>query len=41
MNLNSVFSLNMPNNYIMVWDEAKQIDCIKKLKKELVIFVKF
>lgn len=35
MNLNSAFSLNMPNNYIMVWDEAKQIDCLKKAEERI------
>ncbi len=35
INLNSAFSLNMPNNYIMVWDETKQNECLKKADERI------
>ncbi len=35
MNLNSAFSLNMPNNYIMVWDKSKQDECLVKADERI------
>lgn len=35
MELNSAFSLNMPNNYIMVWDKSKQDECLAKADERI------
>lgn len=35
MNLNSAFSLNMPNNYIIIWNKEKQDECLLKANKRL------
>ena len=35
MTLDSGFSVNMPNNYIYIWDKAKQDDCLKKAEKTI------
>ena len=33
--LNSAFSLNMPNNYIMIWDKTRQEQCLAEADKRL------
>lgn len=34
--LNSAYSLNMPNNYIMIWDKMKQERCLAEADKRIV-----
>lgn len=35
IHLNSAFSLNMPNNYIVIWDRDKQNQCLENAENRL------
>ena len=35
MKLNSAFSLNMPNNYMVIWDKEKQDKCLMKADERI------
>lgn len=37
MKLNGAFALNMPNNYIMIWDRDRQNQCLEAAEKTLVM----